>query len=51
MNELRLVDACMDGHFRAMSLIHATDRRDIYADTVPFRSICQGQSVEIPKKS
>ena len=33
--ELRIVDACTDEHFRAMSLIHALGWRDTYADAIP----------------
>ena len=33
--ELRIVDACTEEHFRAMSLIHAKGWRDTYADAVP----------------
>jgi len=35
MDELRLVDACTDEHFRAMSLIHALGWWDTYKGYVP----------------
>ena len=33
--ELRIVDACTEEHFRAMSLIHALGWRDTYEDALP----------------
>ena len=35
MEELRLVDACTEEHFQAMSLIHALGWRDVPADRCP----------------
>ncbi len=35
MSELCFVDACTDGHFKAMSLIHALGWRDSYVGYVP----------------
>ena len=35
MSTLRLVDACTEEHFAAMSLIHAMGWRDTYVGYVP----------------
>lgn len=51
MEELRFVDACTDGHFRAMSLIHALGWRDTYRGYVPdeymAREITDGRWVDV----
>ena len=51
MKDLRLVDACTEEHFRAMSLIHALGWRDTYAGYVPddymAREITDDRWVEV----
>lgn len=53
--QLRIVEACTEEHFRAMSLIHALGWRDTYVDAVPAdfmaREITDDRWVDVFRKN